>query len=79
MNFNIVVGNQFELMQSTHKVNTSIRQQMTDEIMYQLAALLPPPYRGFYSNLSQATEEYLQFPEGSRSNLVKRATMKYTH
>lgn len=79
VNFNIVVGNQFELMQSTHKVNTSIRQQMTDEIMYQLAALLPPPYRGFYSNLSQATEEYLQFPEGSRSNLVKRTTMKYTH
>jgi len=70
VNFNITVGNQFVLLQNSHNVNTYIRQQMTDEIMYQLAALLPPQYRGFYSNLSQATEEYLQFPEGSKSNLV---------
>jgi len=69
VNFNITVGNQFVLLQNSHNVNTYIRQQMTDEIMYQLAALLPPQYRGFYSNLSQATEEYLQFPEGSKSNL----------
>lgn len=70
VNFNITVGNQFVLLQSTHNVSTYIRQQMTDEIMYQLAALLPQQYRGFYSNLSQATEEYLQFPEGSKSNLI---------
>jgi len=70
VNFNIVVGNQFELLQSNQKVNALVRQQMTDEIMYQLAGLLPPPYRGFYSDLSQATEEYLQFPEGSRSNIL---------
>jgi 1-acyl-sn-glycerol-3-phosphate acyltransferase len=72
VNFNIIVGNQFELIQSTRKVNTQTRQQITDEIMYQLAALLPPQYRGYYSDLSKATEEYLQFPEGSESN-VKHA------
>ena len=45
-----------------------VRQQVTDEIMYQIAALLPPQFRGVYSDLSQATEEYLVFP-GGVSNL----------
>jgi hypothetical protein len=34
---------------------------MTDEIMYQLAALLPEQYRGAYSDLNLATARYLQF------------------
>ncbi len=42
---------------------------MTDEAMYQLAALLPPDHRGVYADLEQATERYVQFPEGSGSNL----------
>ena len=46
-----------------------VRQQMTDEIMYQIAALLPPAYRGHYSNLAAATETYLRFPASSASNL----------
>jgi len=32
---------------------------MTREIMYRLAALLPPEYRGVYSNLDEATGTYL--------------------
>jgi len=39
------------------------REQMTDEMMFQLARLLPPEYRGVYSDLDAATEEYLRFPE----------------
>ncbi len=37
--------------------------------MWQLAALLPPPYRGVYAHLEEATERYLIFPAGSGSNL----------
>jgi hypothetical protein len=48
-----------------------MRQQMVDEIMYQIAALLPPGYRGYYSDLAAATERYLEFPPGSRSNLIR--------
>jgi len=36
-------------------------QAMTDEAMYRIAELLPPEWRGVYSDLSQATTEYLDF------------------
>jgi len=42
---------------------------MTREVMWQLAALLPAPYRGAYADLDRATEHYLRFPPGSKSNL----------
>ena len=37
---------------------------MTDEAMYVLATLLPPEYRGVYSDLSAATQRYVQFEDG---------------
>ena len=43
---------------------------MTDEAMYQLAALLPPVHRGVYADLNRATERYVRFPDGSGSNLA---------
>ena len=70
--FRVVVGQPFYL-QAEGKVTRETRQQMVDEIMYQLAALLPPAYRGYYSDLSAATEQYLRFPATSESNL-NRAT-----
>ena len=42
---------------------------MVDEIMYQMAALLPPAYRGVYSDLEAATQDYLVFAPGVESNL----------
>ena len=66
--FHIVVGNPF-CLNAQGKVTREMRQQMTDEIMYQMAALLPPDYRGHYSDLSAATETYLGFPDLSESNL----------
>ena len=68
--FHIIVGQPFRLEPGAGRVTHGARQEMTDEIMYQLAALLPPAYRGYYSDLSAATERYLRFPEGSRSNLL---------
>lgn len=59
--FNVVVGKPFLLNTDKIKTTSLVRQQMTDEIMYQLAALLPKQYRGAYADLNQATEHYLQF------------------
>ena len=67
--FNIVIGNRFILYNPDGKINHLKRQNMTDEIMYQLAALLPPYYRGFYSDIQNATENFLVFPQGSISNI----------
>jgi 1-acyl-sn-glycerol-3-phosphate acyltransferase len=67
--FHIVVGQPFYLDAGGVKVTRQVRQQMTDEIMYQMAALLPSAYRGVYSDLAAATETYLRFPSGMESNL----------
>jgi 1-acyl-sn-glycerol-3-phosphate acyltransferase len=69
--FRIVVGQSFHLDPGKEKVTAQVRQQMTDEIMYQMAALLPPAYRGVYSDLTAATETYLRFPPGAESNLCR--------
>ncbi len=67
--FHIVVGQPFYLDADGVKVTHQVRQQMVDEIMYQVAALLPPAYRGVYSDLAAATEAYLRFSPGVESNL----------
>jgi 1-acyl-sn-glycerol-3-phosphate acyltransferase len=67
--FHIVVGQPFYLDPGDARVTGQVRQQMADEIMYQLAALLPPAYRGHYSDMSAASEAYLRFPAASESNL----------
>lgn len=68
--FHIVVGHPFTLTTSGKKATGEIRQRMTDEIMYQLAALLPPAYRGVYADLSKATEKFISFSPPARSNLA---------
>jgi hypothetical protein len=40
-----------------------MRQQMIDEVFYQIAVLLPEQYRGAYADLGKATEKYLDFKE----------------
>jgi 1-acyl-sn-glycerol-3-phosphate acyltransferase len=59
--FNIRVGPIFYLDAHGERVSKEIRQQMADEMMYQLAKLLPEEYRGEYSDLGNATEKYLRF------------------
>jgi len=60
-NFHAVVGQPFELDKRGEKMTRAVRQKMTDEIMYQMAALLPPAYCGEYADTSKATEYYLRF------------------
>ena len=67
--FRIVVGQPFYLDAGGVKVTRHVRQQMADEVMHQMAALLPPAYRGVYSDLAAATETYLRFLPGAGSNL----------
>lgn len=59
--FNIRVGRPFFLESSGIRLTRQVRQQMVDEIMYQVAALLPPAYRGVYGEPSGASTEYLRF------------------
>lgn len=68
--FHIVVGTPFTIDFNGQTLNRDILRQVTDETMYQMAALLPSDYRGYYSDLSQATETYLRFEPGVVSNLT---------
>jgi 1-acyl-sn-glycerol-3-phosphate acyltransferase len=66
--FHIVVGNPFSLKLGV-SLGKEVREQITTEIMYQMAALLPPAYRGIYSDFGKASQEYLVFQPGIKSNL----------
>jgi 1-acyl-sn-glycerol-3-phosphate acyltransferase len=74
--FHIVVGQPFTLRYPGERPGRAERQQMLDEMMYQLAALLPPAYRGHYADLGRASEDYLVFEAPAKSNLgeVRRKT-----
>lgn len=58
--FYIRVGEPFILDPGSEKITKEVRQQMADEMMYKLAALLPEQYRGEYADLSKATTKYLK-------------------
>jgi 1-acyl-sn-glycerol-3-phosphate acyltransferase len=58
-NFYFRVGAPFHVRMAGVKLTREVREQITTEIMYRLAALLPPEYRGYYSDLSQATSRFL--------------------
>ena len=60
--FHLAVGQPFYLNSHGRPLDRQVRQHMTDEVMYQLAALLPPDYRGLYSDLPRATQDYITFP-----------------
>lgn len=60
-NFHVRVGNSFVIRTDEGKLNKKTRQVIVDELMYQLAALLPDEYRGEYSDLTKAATDYLMF------------------
>jgi 1-acyl-sn-glycerol-3-phosphate acyltransferase len=57
--FHIRLGQPFKVDTQGVKVTAEIRQQIVDEMMYEVAKLLPEEYRGVYSDLSKATGNFL--------------------
>jgi 1-acyl-sn-glycerol-3-phosphate acyltransferase len=57
--FHIRVGVPFKLDPGNQRVTKEFRQQMVDEMMYRLAALLPEYYRGAYADSENAMKKYL--------------------
>ena len=59
--FYITLGRPFTLKAGDGVVDNLVRRRMLDEMMYQLAVLLPPENRGVYASLPDATQNYLDF------------------
>jgi 1-acyl-sn-glycerol-3-phosphate acyltransferase len=59
--FNIRVGKLFKLIFPEGKLDRDVRKKMVDEIMYQMAILLPDEYRGHYSDLTKLTTNYINY------------------
>jgi 1-acyl-sn-glycerol-3-phosphate acyltransferase len=59
--FHIAVGKSFSLDTRDVRLTRDVRQEIADQIMYQVARLLPPEYRGFYSDLTNARSDFLDF------------------
>jgi 1-acyl-sn-glycerol-3-phosphate acyltransferase len=58
-----VVGKPFRVDAGGQRVTSVIRQQMIDEVMFQMAGLLPPQYRGAYAAVDAVAHKYLVFEE----------------
>lgn len=69
--YHVNVGNPFTISTNGVRVTGAVRQEIADEMMYQIAALLPAKYRGYYSDLDAASESFLSFPSPEESNLRK--------
>jgi 1-acyl-sn-glycerol-3-phosphate acyltransferase len=59
--FHIRVGKPFTVVTHGNKVNARVRQAIADEIMYQIAILMPEEYRGQYANCNPPPQHYLHF------------------
>ncbi len=59
--FHFRVENHFYLDARGEKVNGKIRQGMADEIMSQIALLMPVEYRGNYVDCDPPPQKYLRF------------------
>jgi len=59
--FYIRVGKIFKLKSVEGKMTRELRQTIVDEVMYQMAILLPAEYRGYYADITKVTTDYLDF------------------
>jgi len=61
--FHVRVGRPFTVDTGGKRLTSELRQEITDEIMVQMAELLPPEYRGEYADFENATA-HLQWEIG---------------
>jgi 1-acyl-sn-glycerol-3-phosphate acyltransferase len=59
--FKLRVGRPFTLDAGGERVDGIVRQAMVDEIMYQIASLLPEKNRGLYATGNPPSQKYLRF------------------
>jgi 1-acyl-sn-glycerol-3-phosphate acyltransferase len=59
--FHITLGRPFTLKAGEEAVDSQTRKEIMEEVMYQVAALLPPGYRGAYANPPATAPRYLEF------------------
>lgn len=57
--FHLRVGQPFHLDTHGEKVTRALRERMMDEMMFQLAAILPPEYRGVYARQVAPNTHYI--------------------
>lgn len=57
--FHIKVGEPFFLTVNDTKLSKDVRQKIVDEMMYELASLLPRDYQGYYQNPEDKTYNYI--------------------
>lgn len=60
-NFHIAVGQPFHLKGGEGRTNRQVRQAMADEVMCQVAALLPEEQRGYYRDRCDKPFKHLAF------------------
>jgi 1-acyl-sn-glycerol-3-phosphate acyltransferase len=60
IDFHIRVGEPFKLKVEGLKVTAEIRQQIVDEMMMQIAVLMPEEYRGDYAEMSKLPAKFIQ-------------------
>jgi 1-acyl-sn-glycerol-3-phosphate acyltransferase len=63
----IKVGKPFTINFGNQPINKEFRDEAADEVMYQIAMLLPEEYRGVYSDMSKATTKHLCFLEDKQN------------
>jgi 1-acyl-sn-glycerol-3-phosphate acyltransferase len=64
--FHLRVGKPFHLDEQGEKVTHLVREKIMEEMMYQLAAVLPPEYRGHYAGCMTPSPHYLVFDAGNQ-------------
>jgi 1-acyl-sn-glycerol-3-phosphate acyltransferase len=74
----MVMGKPFIFEPGEGRLTREQLSQMTHEMMYRLAALLPPQYRGYYSDSSAATEEYVRPYDGTHSERAREVGKRRT-
>lgn len=71
--FSMRVGRPFVIQNSGRRITREQRQRIVDEMMFQLAALLPEEYRGEYGDVSRATMEFLKFEPTAIASKTKQS------
>ncbi len=61
-------GQMFQMETGGAMLSRDVREEITDEIMYRIAALLPEAQRGVYADFQRAGTRYLRFPPPGDSN-----------